>query len=393
MPSISSKPTRNTPSRIGQWGPVFALSLCVFILIAAEFMPISLLTPIAHEFAISEGQAGHMIAVTGTVAVFTSLVIGTIIHTIDRKFVLIILSTLTLVSCSLVACASNFAMMIAGRATLGIALGGFWTISAATTMRLVPVQYVPRALAVLNGGNALATVIAPAFGSYIGDLLGWRFAFLSLVPLAVAALLWQIMSLPSLPSDNSVRSRMPLILLKEKSVRYGFIAVFLFFMGQFCLFTYLRPFLENIDHVDTTNLSLILFSIGISGFSGTVWIGFMGNKKLGLMLMIAPAILAFVAIALSLFGNQMAISWALLLLWGFIATSAPVAWWAWLARRLPNNAETGGGLMVATIQLAITVGALLGGYLYDYQGYQTTFVVSACILLLSMFVARIIKQQ
>lgn len=356
-------------------------------------MPISLLTPIAHEFAISDGQAGHMIAVTGTVAVFTSLVIGTIIHTIDRKFVLIILSTLTLVSCSLVACASNFAMMIAGRATLGIALGGFWTISAATTMRLVPVQYVPRALAVLNGGNALATVIAPAFGSYIGDLLGWRFAFLSLVPLAVAALLWQIMSLPSLPSDNSVRSRMPLILLKEKSVRYGFIAVFLFFMGQFCLFTYLRPFLENIDHVDTTNLSLILFSIGISGFSGTVWIGFMGNKKLGLMLMIAPAILAFVAIALSLFGNQMAISWALLLLWGFIATSAPVAWWAWLARRLPNNAETGGGLMVATIQLAITAGALLGGCLYDFQGYQTTFVVSACILLLSMFVARIIKQQ
>lgn len=63
-----------------------------------------------------------------------------------------------------------------------------------------------------------------------------------------------------------------------------------------------------------------------------------------------------------------------------LTTSAPVAWWTWLSKTLPNDAEAGGGLMVAVIQLAITLGAALGGLLYDAYGYEITFVFSAIIL-------------
>ncbi|PYP78767.1 MAG: MFS transporter, partial [Gemmatimonadetes bacterium] len=45
------------------WGAVFALSLCVATLIASEFMPVSLLTPIAADLHVTEGQAGQAIAV------------------------------------------------------------------------------------------------------------------------------------------------------------------------------------------------------------------------------------------------------------------------------------------------------------------------------------------
>ncbi|EEZ3411423.1 MFS transporter [Escherichia coli] len=31
------------------WGGIFAMTLCVFVLIASEFMPVSLLTPIARQ--------------------------------------------------------------------------------------------------------------------------------------------------------------------------------------------------------------------------------------------------------------------------------------------------------------------------------------------------------
>lgn len=44
-------------------------------------------------------------------------------------------------------------------------------------MRLVPIQHVPRALAIFNGGNALATVVAAPLGSYFGAIIGWRGAF------------------------------------------------------------------------------------------------------------------------------------------------------------------------------------------------------------------------
>ena len=80
------------------------------------------------------------------------------------------------------------------------------------------------------------------------------------------------------------------------------------------------------------------------------------------------------------FGSAMWGTAALLTAWGLISTPAPVGWGTWLTRTLPDDAEAGGGLMVATIQLAITLGASLGGLLFDMRGYQSTFFVSAVLL-------------
>mgnify|MGYP006169700865 CR=1 FL=1 len=49
------------------WGAVFAMSLAAFVLVASEFMPVSLLTPIAADLHVTEGQAGQGIAVSGGV--------------------------------------------------------------------------------------------------------------------------------------------------------------------------------------------------------------------------------------------------------------------------------------------------------------------------------------
>ena len=68
-------------------------------------------------------------------------------------------------------------------------------------------------------------------------------------------------------------------------------------------------------------------------------------------------------------------------LWGLLGTSAPVAWWSWLARTLPDDGEAGGGLMVAVVQMPIAVGATVGGLLLDHQGYRATFWFSAVLLL------------
>lgn len=40
------------------WSGVLAMTLCVFVLIASEFMPVSLLTPIAGDLGVTEGLAG-----------------------------------------------------------------------------------------------------------------------------------------------------------------------------------------------------------------------------------------------------------------------------------------------------------------------------------------------
>jgi predicted MFS family arabinose efflux permease len=84
------------------------MSLCVFTLIASEFMPVSLLTPIASELQVSEGQAGQAIAISGAFAVLTSLSISVIAGSLDRKILLLGLTGVMAVSGTMVAVAPNY---------------------------------------------------------------------------------------------------------------------------------------------------------------------------------------------------------------------------------------------------------------------------------------------
>jgi predicted MFS family arabinose efflux permease len=373
--------------RMGAWGAVFALTLCVATLIASEFMPVSLLTPIASELLVTEGQAGQAISISGIFAVLTSLLIASATRQIDRRSLLLFLTALMLVSGLIVAFAPNYFVLMVGRALIGVVVGGFWSMSAATVMRLVPERDVPRALALLNGGNALATTIAAPLGSYLGQYIGWRGAFFAVVPLAAVTLAWQFASLPPLPPQTGRRGRSALGVLRDRRARYGIAAVSLFFMGQFALFTYLRPFLETVTGVNVSTLSLILLIIGGAGLLGTYLIGFALKGVLRVLLIVMPIVMATIALALIALGGSPFSTAVLLAGWGLIGTAAPVAWWTWLSRTLPDEAEAAGGLMVAAIQMAITLGAAAGGLLFDNSGYESTFALSAAMLIISAIMA------
>jgi predicted MFS family arabinose efflux permease len=375
------------PTKPAAWGAVLAMSLGAFALVASEFMPVSLLTPIATDLGITEGQAGQAISVSGAFALVTSLFISSLAGRLDRKILLLSLTLLMIVSGTIVAFAPNYVTFMIGRAFIGVAIGGFWSMSAATAMRLVSDHHVPRALAILNGGNALATVVAAPLGSFLGAMIGWRGAFFCVVPVAAIAFGWKLISLPAMNAGRGPGSENVFKLLKQPSVALGMAAVSLFFMGQFALFTYLRPFLETVTHVGVSTLSVMLLIIGVAGFVGTTLIGTFLKDNLYRTLIIIPVLMAAVAVALVSFGGSVAVTAILLGIWGLVATSAPVGWWTWLARTLPRDAEAGGGLMVAVVQLAITFGATVGGVLFDASGYRATFGMSAAVLVIAAVLA------
>ncbi|HEX8477147.1 MAG TPA: MFS transporter, partial [Telluria sp.] len=320
------------------WGGVFALSLGAFALVASEFMPVSLLTAIAADLHVTQGQAGQAIAVSGAFALVTSLATSTLAGRLDRRVLLLALTALMVASGSIAAFAPSYTVFMFGRALIGIAIGGFWSLSAATAMRLVPPEDVPRALAIVNGGNALATVLAAPLGSILGAMMGWRGAFFCLVPVAVLALGWKMFSLPPMPA--APQGKTPIFaLLKRPPVALGLLAVSALFMGQFALFTYLRPFLEAATHASATTASLMLLVIGVAGFAGTVLIGAVLKQHLYRTLVVIPVIMAVVAAALIAFGSSTGATALLLAIWGLAGTSAPVGWWTWLARTLPDDAE------------------------------------------------------
>jgi DHA1 family purine ribonucleoside efflux pump-like MFS transporter len=370
------------------WGAVIAMALCATILISSEFMPVSLLSPIARDLAITEGHAGQSIAISGLFALITSLFISAIIGVSDRRRVVLIFTALMVMSGVMVALAPNAPLLMAGRALLGVAIGGFWSISAAVVMRLVPEESVPKALAILNGGNAVATTLGAPIGSFLGGLIGWRGAFFCVVPLAVIAFVWQWRSLPALPPEKATfRARDVFALLKHRQFAIGMIAVSLFFFGQFTLLTYLRPFLDLVTGNDAPLISAIILALGIAGFVGTIMIGWLLKSHLYSLLITIPAMLAVIAITLVEVDGTPLTAGLLLTLWGLLATAAPVGWWTWLSKTMPHEAEAGGGLMVAIIQLAIMLGAMVGGTLFDAWGYRGPFSVAAALLVIASLLA------
>ena len=344
------------------WSAVFSVAFCVACLIIVEFLPVSLLTPMAQDLGISEGVAGQSVTVTAFVAMFASLFITQTIQATDRRYVVILFAVLLTLSCLLVSFANSFSLLLIGRACLGLALGGFWAMSASLTMRLVPPRTVPKALSVIFGAVSIALVIAAPLGSFLGELIGWRNVFNAAAVMGVLCIFWIIKSLPSLP---------------------GMIAIFMSFAGQFAFFTYIRPVYMNLAGFGVDGLTLVLLSFGIASFIGTSLSSFILKRSVKLALAGAPLILAVSALVLTLWGSDKIVATGVAIIWGLTFALVPVGWSTWITRSLADQAEKAGSIQVAVIQLANTCGAAIGGYALDNIGLTSPLMLSGTLMLLT----------
>lgn len=367
-------------STVTPWAAVTCLSLLTFLLVALEFMPVSLLTPIAQDLAISEGQAGQAIAVSGLFAVITSLFGNAFLARLDRKTVVLLYTAVLVASSLAVALAPNFLVFLVGRALVGISIGGFWSLSTAILARLASGADLPKAIALLQGGTAFAVVIAAPLGSFLGGLIGWRGTFFITVPIGLAALVWQLAVLPKMPATAAVSVARIFGLLRNRRFAIGMAATSLAFIGQNALSIYLRPFLESVTGVELNGLSMMLLGLGIGGLAGTSIVGFVLRRHLAALLIGLPSGLAMLALLLIALGPFTAVTAALLVLWGVFTTPIPVAWNTWMTRIIPGELEAGGGLQVALIQFAIAGGAFAGGVLFDTAGWWSAFLLAAVLL-------------
>ncbi|WP_309090198.1 MFS transporter [Phenylobacterium sp.] len=361
------------------WGAVLSMALCVAMLIASEFMPVSLLTPMAEGLRATEGQTGQAISISGLFAVVASLLVSTIAGRLNRKWVLVGLTALMLLSLVLVAAAPNFAVLMTGRALLGICVGGFWALATAVIMRLVPAADVPRALAVMYGGQAIAAALAAPIGSYLGGLFGWREVFWALTPIVAANLVWHVAALPSLPAAGRQDFGTMLRLLRRRSFLLGLTASMLSWGSAFTMFTYLRPFLERVTGADLTTLSGLLLVLGCAGFVGTWASGRFLKGEVAPVLKLPALLMGGCTLGLLFLGGSPLAAGLLLALWGAMNTAMSVIWMTWMSQNADDAPEAGGSLMVAAIQTSILFGAVIGGWLLDGLSIQATFIGSAVL--------------
>ncbi|EPD1310192.1 MFS transporter [Escherichia coli] len=314
------------------WSAVFSVAFCVACLIIVEFLPVSLLTPMAQDLGISEGVAGQSVTVTAFVAMFASLFITQTIQATDRRYVVILFAVLLTLSCLLVSFANSFSLLLIGRACLGLALGGFWAMSAS---------------------------------------------------MGVLCIFWIIKSLPSLPGEPSHQKQNTFRLLQRPGVMAGMIAIFMSFAGQFAFFTYIRPVYMNLAGFGVDGLTLVLLSFGIASFVGTSLSSFILKRSVKLALAGAPFVLALSALVLTLWGSDKIVATGVAIIWGLTFALIPVGWSTWITRSLADQAEKAGSIQVAVIQLANTCGAAIGGYALDNIGLTSPLMLSGTLMLLT----------
>ncbi|CAN7624328.1 MFS transporter [Mesorhizobium sp. LjNodule214] len=369
------------------WGAVVSLALGVFGLVTAEFLPASLLTRLAQDLGITEGAAGQAVTATAVVGAIAAPTMAIVTKRLDRRLVMWGLTVLLIVSNLLAAFASSLPVLLAARVVLGVALGGFWSMSAAMAMRLVPMRLMPRAMSIILTGVSVATVTAAPVGAYVGDVWGWRTAFMIAAIVGALALLVQIATLPKLPPAGVASFGTLLEVLKRPMIRVALLVVLLVASGHFAGFTYVRPYLEQVPVLPIETISLVLLAYGIGGFFGNFAGGFMAERSLKTAVGLAPLLIALSALVLLTLGASPVTAAIAVTAWGFAFGAVPVGLQTWLVRAAPDQAESAGGLMVATFQVAIALGAVFGGLLVDHAGVASAFAYCGTATLLAALVA------
>ncbi|WP_342362854.1 MFS transporter [Terrarubrum flagellatum] len=375
------------------WAAVFSLTLGVFGLVTAEFLPASLLTRIAADLGVTDGAAGQAVTATAVVAMITALATAIVTRGVDRRVVIWSLTVLLIISNLLAATANGLTMLLAARVLLGIGLGGFWSMAAATAMRLVPERLMPRAMSIILTGVSFATVSAAPVGAYLGDLVGWRTVFLLAAGVGVGALFVQAATMPKLPPLASPDIRTLFELLKRPSVRMSLIAVIVAVSGHFAGFTYVRPFLEQAPRFSVEAISLVLLAYGIGGFFGNFAGAAIVERSAQMAVILGSLFIALTAFVLVMFGGSGIVTAAAVAIWGFAFGALPVGFQTWINRAAPDQAESAGGLLVAAFQIAIASGAVFGGLLVDGLGAQGAIGYCAAATLVGALLVQVIGRR
>ncbi|WP_049580552.1 MFS transporter [Streptomyces sp. SBT349] len=366
MPQTS--PPAPPSARAGAPAAVLAVAAATFCVVTSEMLPVGLLTPLASGLGVADGTAGLAVTVPGLVAAVAALLLPAVVRHVDRRSVLVGLMALLAAANVLSALAPVFPVLLAARVLVGVCIGGVWAVAAGLAVRLVPRESVGRATALIFSGIAVASVLGVPAGTLVGELAGWRASFGAAGGLALvvaAALAWM---LPPLPAGEPVRLQALAALLWAPAVRTGLLVVLLLVTGHFAAYTYIRPALERVDGIGAEAMGALLLVYGGAGIAGNFLGGTAAARDPRRTLLAISAVLTATVLLLGPAGGSMAASAVLVVVWGLAYGGVSVSMQNWLMAAAPAAREAASALFAGVFNVAIGLGALLGGRAAELSG-------------------------
>ena len=373
---------------LSTWLSVISLTFGSFALISSELLPMAVLTPMAANLGVTEGAAGQAVTLTAIFAGIAAPTVALIIGRVDRKRINLLLCALVVASNIAVALTSDFLVLLAARTLLGIAIGGFFALAGATVVRLVTMEDMGKGMSIVFMGLSAGLVVAPATSTLIGEAFGWRAAFVAAAGAGLLALLLQAICLPSVPSTSATSLSSLFGLLKRRHVRVGLVVGLLFFGGEVCGFTFMRPYLETHAGLGATSIAPVLLMLGLASLLGSAIAGVFADRMLRDGFASTFLVLGIATIGLLTLSTSYVALLAFAAAWGIAIGAGPVMTQTWMGRAAPDQLEGVGGLFLAVIQFGITLGAIAGGIAMDVVGTSAPLYVTAtCAILAAVLIA------
>ena len=369
------------------WTPVLAVGLATFSVVTTEMLPVGLLTSIAGTLSITTGHAGLMISLPALLAALFAPFVVIASGGIDRRRILCGLLALLVIANLACALAPNLMIMLAARILVGFCMGGVWAIAGGLASRLVPESAAGLATSIIFGGVAAASVLGVPLGAFIGDVIGWRWAFAIMAIFSALVLALHLAVIPALPVAGSANISQFIDQLGNRKIQAGLLLTLLLVTSHFMAFTFVRPLLTDVSGFDAQWTGAILFAYGIAGIAGNFLAGITAARHTTITLMVIATGLVLTPVLFISAGQSVTGGGAVLVFWGLAYGGLSVGLMTWMIKAAPRAVEIAAALYVGVFNAGIALGSWAGGHIVDTFALTDTLWLACALAIAALLLA------
>ncbi|WP_084558198.1 MFS transporter [Hamadaea tsunoensis] len=363
------------------------LSAATFTYVTTEVMPIGVLTLIAKDLHRSESDIGFVVTAYAAVVLVASLPLTKLTARVPRRVVLTSTLGVFAVATLAAALAPTYDLLLAARLLTALTQGLFWAVVGPAAAGLFAPELSGRTVARLALGTSLAPVLGIPFGTWLGQLAGWRVPFLVMAVVNGLTCVLVTVLVPRTPREtgDDARGTAP----DRRLFVLLLIGVLLVVTGFQTVWTYVTPYLLDVSGFADGSLATLLLVGGVCGVVGTSIAGRYSDRHPWPSLIIPMGLVAVALTILFAFGQVEAAAVGALALNGFGFSGFAASLQGTILRIAPMTVDMGMAAVGSIFNAGIAGGAYLGGLLLDGPGVRSVAFAGAVLCALSFAVLAI----